>query len=75
MKKNSEKIKLDIKRSTIREALEMGDMMIASGTLYEKHPIVELLNEILKELNEIKFSKKIDKLEKNIKSSLCRTSG
>ena len=27
---------------------------------------VELLNEILKELNEIKFSKKIDKLEKKL---------
>jgi hypothetical protein len=27
---------------------------------------VELLNEILKELNEIKFSKKIDKLEKRL---------
>ena len=25
-----------------------------------------MLNEILKELNEIKFSKKIDKLEKNL---------
>ena len=53
MKKNSEKIKLDIKRSTIREALEMGDMMIASGTLYEKHPIVELLNEIIDEVQTI----------------------
>ncbi len=27
---------------------------------------IEMLNEILKELNEIKFSKKIDKLEKNL---------
>ena len=27
---------------------------------------VELLNEILKELNEIKFSKKIDKLENKL---------
>ena len=27
---------------------------------------VELLNEILKELNEIKFSKKIDKLEQKL---------
>ena len=27
---------------------------------------VELLNEILKELNEIKFSKKIDKLENRL---------
>tara|TARA_Y100001958_G_C21096319_1_gene447788 strand:- start:579 stop:962 length:384 start_codon:yes stop_codon:yes gene_type:complete len=27
---------------------------------------IELLNEILKELNEIKFSKKIDKLEKKL---------
>ena len=27
---------------------------------------IELLNEILKELNEIKFSKKIDELEKKL---------
>ena len=27
---------------------------------------IELLNEILKELNEIKFSKKIDKLEEKL---------
>ena len=40
-----------------------------SLTKPEKHPegmLKEILNEILKELNEIKFSKRIDKLESKL---------
>jgi hypothetical protein len=53
MKKDNGKIKLELKRSTIREAIEMGDMMMASGTLYDEHPIVKLFNEILDEVQTI----------------------
>ena len=53
MKKEDGKIKLELKRSTIREAIEMGDMMMSSGALYDEHPIVKLFNEILDEVQTI----------------------
>ena len=63
MNKDNGKIKLEIKRSTIREATEMGNMMMSSGALYEEHPITKLLNEILDEASNT-IKKKINNLDR-----------
>ena len=49
MKKKTSKLLLQINRNSIREATESAELMIASGTLYKEHPIVNLINEILDE--------------------------
>lgn len=43
------KIKIELSKENIKQAASMMDMMISSGNLYEDHPIVELMNEIINE--------------------------
>ncbi len=54
---NNTKIKIELSKENIKQAASMMDMMISSGNLYEDHPIVELMNEIINECVKQKFHK------------------
>lgn len=47
MIEDNKTILIQVRRNTIKEATEIAEMMIASGTLYKEHPVVNLINEIL----------------------------
>ena len=51
---NKDKITITITKEKIKQAASMVDMMMASGSLYQEHPMVELLNEIINECVKIK---------------------
>ena len=46
---NDTKIKIELTKDKIKQAASMVDIMMASGSLYTKHPMVELLKEIVNE--------------------------
>jgi len=56
---NKDKITITITKEKIKEAASMVDMMMASGSLYQEHPMLELLNEIVDECIKIKKKKNI----------------
>ena len=56
---NKDKITITITKEKIKQAASMVDMMMNSGSLYEEHPMVELLNEIVDECIKIKKKKNI----------------
>jgi|TARA_R110000822_G_scaffold202676_1_gene339690 cobalamin-dependent methionine synthase I len=51
---SKDKITITLTKQKIKEAASMVDMMMASGSLYQEHPMVELLNEIINECVKIK---------------------
>ena len=51
---SKDKITITLSKEKIKEAASMVDMMMASGSLYQEHPMVELLNEIINECVKIK---------------------
>ena len=51
---SKDKITITLTEQKIKEAASMVDMMMASGSLYQEHPMVELLNEIINECVKIK---------------------
>jgi deoxyribose-phosphate aldolase len=55
---NETKIKLTLTKKKIKSAASMVDMMMAGGSLYEEHPIYDLINEIIEECIKIKKGKK-----------------
>jgi|TARA_R110002124_G_scaffold45045_2_gene136728 cobalamin-dependent methionine synthase I len=59
MNLNKDKITITITKEKIKQAASMVDMMMNSGSLYEEHPMVELLNEIVDECIKIKKKKNI----------------
>ena len=48
-KMNNTKIKIELTKDKIKQAASMVDMMMANGSLYTEHPMVELLDEIVNE--------------------------
>ena len=54
----SNKITITLNKENIKAAASMVDMMMASGSLYEEHPIFVLIDEIVKECLRIKKEKK-----------------
>ena len=46
---NNTKIKIELTKDKIKQAASMVDMMMANGSLYAEHPMVELLDEIVNE--------------------------
>ena len=46
---NDTKIKIELTKDKIKQAASMVDMMMANGSLYTEHPMVELLEEIVNE--------------------------
>ena len=52
------KITLSLTKTKIKDAASMVDMMMANGSLYEEHPMVELLDEIINECLKIKKNEK-----------------
>ena len=59
MNLNKDKITITITKEKIKQAASMVDMMMNSGSLYEEHPMVELLNQIVDECIKIKKKKNI----------------
>ena len=59
MNLNKDKITITLNKEKIKIAASMVDMMMASGSLYEEHPMVELLNEIVNECIKVKKKKNI----------------
>ena len=59
MNLNKDKITITITKEKIKQAASMVDMMMSSGSLYQEHPMVELLNEIVDECIKIKKKKNI----------------
>jgi len=53
----SDKITITLNKKNIKAAATMVDMMMASGSLYEEHPIFVLTNEIVKECLKLKKKK------------------
>jgi cobalamin-dependent methionine synthase I len=51
---SKDKITITLTKQKIKQAASMVDMMMASGSLYQEHPMVELLNEIINECVKIK---------------------
>ena len=51
---SKDKITITLTKQKIKEAASMVDMMMASGSLYQEHPMVELLKEIINECVKIK---------------------
>jgi hypothetical protein len=56
-KKMSNKVTITLNKKNIKAAATMVDMMMASGSLYEEHPIFVLTNEIVKECLKLKKKK------------------
>ena len=54
----SNKVTITLNKENIKAAASMVDMMMASGSLYEEHPIFVLTDEIVKECLRIKKEKK-----------------
>ena len=50
----SDKIKIELKKETIKQSASMVDVMMANGSLYEDHPLVILIKEIVDECLKIK---------------------
>ena len=57
---------LNEKHSSLINDINQNSVIKNIFTKKKENQQIELLNEILKELNEIKFSKKIDQLEKKL---------
>jgi|TARA_A100001015_G_C14721137_1_gene605942 cobalamin-dependent methionine synthase I len=51
---SKDKITITLTKQKIKQAASMVDMMMASGSLYQEHPMVELLKEIINECVKIK---------------------
>ena len=51
---SKDKITITLTKQKIKQAASMVDMMMASGSLHQEHPMVELLNEIINECVKIK---------------------
>ena len=51
---SKDKITITLTKQRIKQAASMVDMMMASGSLYQEHPMVELLKEIINECVKIK---------------------
>ena len=51
-------VKLNLNKENIKSAVSMVDMMVASGSLYEEHPLFILIDEIVKECMRVKKEKK-----------------
>ena len=51
---SKDKITITLTKQNIKQAASMVDMMMASGSLYQEHPMVELLKEIINECVKIK---------------------
>ena len=56
-KKMSNKVTITLNKENIKAAASMVDMMMASGSLYEEHPIFVLIDEIVKECLKLKKKK------------------
>ena len=56
----SDKIKIELKKETIKQSASMVDVMMANGSLYEDHPLVTLIKEIVDECLKIKKGGKKD---------------
>ena len=56
-KKMSNKVTITLNKKNIKAAATMVDMMMASGSLYEEHPIFVLTDEIVKECLKLKKKK------------------
>ena len=51
---SKDKITITLTKQKIKQAASMVDIMMASGSLYQEHPMVELLKEIINECVKIK---------------------
>ena len=56
----SDKVKIKLRKETIKQSASMVDVMMANGSLYEDHPLVILIKEIVDECLKIKKGGKKD---------------
>ena len=50
----NDKVKIEIKKESIKNSASAIDMMISTGALYKEHPVVLLLEEIVDECIKLK---------------------
>ena len=62
--KQKNMIKITVEKEELKSALTMADMMIASGALYDEHPILILLKNIY---TNLKLNKKVKLTHTNLK--------